>query len=55
MKRAWLPGLATLGALVAVNAILDRRRECDCDDRCWCQTPLGRHVRWLVPLKHRFD
>lgn len=53
MKRATAAlGLTVLVAL-GVNAYLDRHRECGCRDECWCQRPVLRHFRWVIPKSHQ--
>ena len=45
--------VVTLGALIGVNAAIERKRTCGCPPECWCKTPLGRNFRWVLPIHHR--
>jgi hypothetical protein len=44
--------VATLAAILGVNALREQRRTCWCEDDCWCKTSLGQHVRWWVPARY---
>lgn len=41
MKRILLMTVAVLAGIAAVNAAVDRTRNCACLDDCWCKTRLG--------------
>jgi hypothetical protein len=53
MKRLIWSGAILLVGLAALNARLDAARECGCQPECWCQKPILRHFRWVLPITHR--
>lgn len=52
VKRVVLAATGLLVGLVAINAVVEHGRKCGCPESCWCKTPAGRHLRWVLPLTH---
>ena len=51
MKKLLL-GVAAIGLLALINASVEARRTCPCEESCWCKRPGLRHARWLIPVWH---
>jgi hypothetical protein len=53
MKKLVLGLLAGAGIVALVNSRIDAVRTCGCRPNCWCQQPILRHFRWILPFHHR--
>lgn len=53
MRRLAVAVLGLIGVLLTTNALLERRRHCGCSAQCWCKSPVGQRLRWVIPLRHQ--
>ena len=53
MKKTMFLPAAIITLLAVLNAVVDSKKKCGCPPECWCQQPVLRHFRWILPVGHR--